>query len=456
MLRVVSGVAQSPALSDQVRHAALAHVLTYAQWNLELSEMQLEATKKKRRKMREQRQPNDTDWTQEGRFWEAEREVYAHIETLCAAVSALLSHGAPPPSDTVATLVPLLEKALQMHSTISDEDAAIQASVYGALTGLFRADDAIAAAFARNDQIDTVLQTFEASRLRADSPLSGEVSSVSMLCECASRLDNATLESVFTGLRRTSLLTIVNERQRWNPSSHVPLTGLLARLGATLPWFAQELLSGPSVALMIPANIELYPADMKVQSHLAQLYDNTMVAAEDKAAMAFLLCQNHAIRGCVGMLNAVALWPGDAAGLRHTRAEGSTVAVLLRVLRRMFVMNDDSPVVTTTHDVPGLRVAFAEMFRQERGPQSLDILRFADCLLENESAFQELAQLREVLTHLNVVSAADPVDAEEDMQQTVADLHAFAHPFGGCWREAHDAYIAHTLEDYGYPRRLQY
>jgi len=236
-------------------------------------------------------------------------------------------------------------------------------------------------------------------------------------------------------------------------------------------------------------------------SSFAYLFDALLASAApvDLVSTALRLNEAGAVRFCTRTLMTAALW-GDGRGDKYNyttgiiahpnvagalgaggggsdgesrinecpalgglAVSGTTVARLLRVLRGIIVAYDNlpgaEPISRLADGTPQPNSSVAD-FSMYRGLQTLELLRFADCMREDGPALSELKLLRALLERMSVLQPPTKVETDDDIagfMQAAIDARTFARSFDGKggWPAAFDLHIACTLEESGYPRRLK-
>ena len=197
---------------------------------------------------------------------------------------------------------------------------------------------------------------------------------------------------------------------------------------------------------------------------------NMLFTAPDVARAARKLLDSGAIKCTTFLLKAAALASNEAhhavkdgeiseQGKVIARQRKDTIALLLCLVRVMISSVETSPL-PASDAAPGEN-PFVRAFVSDRGPQALELLRSADCVMFGDGsgeALHELTQLRALLGRMRVLdaaaAAADTAEQVAARAQAVADVRIFAQSYSGGWLEAFNEHIACCLEESGYPRRV--
>jgi len=186
----------------------------------------------------------------------------------------------------------------------------------------------------------------------------------------------------------------------------------------------------------------------------------------DVSRVAHSLVAGNAVQCCVALLRNAALWAPSGADASLDPEPGAVaVARTLRILRILIAAcvapRADAASHKNNSDMSRLSAVLG-CFVAARGPETLALLRYANCTQDATSpARAELNLLQMLLGSANVSSEstlslpATVAVTDEHVRQTLADVHAFAQAFNGNWHSAFDNYLTFIAKDSGLPPRLE-
>lgn len=267
------------------------------------------------------------------------------------------------------------------------------------------------------------------------------------------------------------------------------LAGLCARLIEAVPafrtWYAASALSICLPNRLVPpekAFAEHHADVCFIVANAARLFAALMSTAENASQAALRLLTNGAVVFCTNALRFSSMW-GDGCGLYtdnwvgitgksrcgrpnkkvRTGLSADTAERLVRALRLMIATRDTAAPGAETEERAREdlveRNPFAAQFVELRGMQALELLRYADSMVQDDSepALQEIEQLQSLLARMAVIApAAVSADRAAELvrrRQTAADVRPFVSSTGvSCSeRTALDVYIARYLQASGVP-----
>lgn len=216
-------------------------------------------------------------------------------------------------------------------------------------------------------------------------------------------------------------------------------------------------------------------ADSNAVADADQGYDVHKVIAAPVAPVTRIvrqLLEAGAVECCCTMLRFLVLWSAEKHNMAGQIARGQdAAATLLRVLRAMIAKGDtvvESQGDTATNELAPSDSAtlatgrnstvnpVAARFVAARGPQLVELLRYADCTQDgNGTVLGELTQLRSLLAQLGVSDAdtlvtnsnglLDSAATDDDVRRAVAEARKCPQPSVRYWRCVFGAHITAGL-----------
>mgnify|MGYP001079839074 CR=1 FL=1 len=402
----------------------------------------------------------------------------------------------------VAGFEPLLRAALR-HSSAgnSQHDIVAREATFVALYGVLRSGSNAVEDFVASSEFDLLLQCVPGCHLGYENE-NTDFTSLDLLQLCVAALDAPARVRLLAGDALTEgRLAHVAARVCENDNDDdvqrsplIPLTALLTSLVGLVPAFDAQFVSGRCVGQILSqvhSMLHEYGRNelLALQRNIAVVLDTLLSSPTGAPGFAAQqLLSSGAVPCCTALLGAAAVWSsserGDCDGSGcHDRCAGSgarestepsaepsagpsadTVARLLRVLRFTLAASASASEPASAQPQEGASAAWRSnaspaAFVDGRGLQTLELLRYAAHTQRAGSpARGDLAQLHALLERLAVAPPAPAESAEAAAQRelAVADVRAFARPFGGDWRRAFDVHIAGALEEGGYPRQVAY
>lgn len=404
ILSLVKSIAASPALGAPARHSALTTLLDYSYQLQQPQQSKQQAQSVAVNDNEQQPWSMQLGVSRVPLAMQCQMKLYEVVAELCMQCTP------PVPYAVVSGFVPVLLAALERHAGgTQDIDDGICYAAYGALCGVFTpGSEADVADFALSAAFDPLLRSLVGHKTLA------------LLLHCVSVLDAAALRRVLTAERQEVLCAVLSaSRHTWTQWTMKPLTELVSRVAASVPAFAQLFIDGPGLALLFSTIVSSYrafqPSDgASLPRHCASLLSSLLSAAaacEDEPRAVQRMLDSGAVLCCCALLKSAAMWSGGADNPPDNAPSADAVGQLLRALWALIGVNTRAracsvlPAGVAQNDgtlAPPSQPrspSALDSFRMCRGPHTLEMLCYADCMTQADSgpALRELGRLGALL-----------------------------------------------------------